>query len=103
VLRCSFFLQVRLLLQFGANRAGAYDACLTAANQSQDHVMPSLDLLNSGSRLYPCDVRVSPTHPCGSAPAFSAVNPQVENVEDDAKQQVSHHLHSPLSCQLMDE
>jgi hypothetical protein len=102
-IRCSFFSQVRLLLQFGANRLAAHHACSTTATQCQDHPQLPLELLSSDSRVYPCDVRVPLTYNCDVSSTFSAIT-SVENTEDDAKQQVSHHVHNPLYiCQIVDE
>lgn len=91
------FQQIRLLLQFGANRASVniVDSSPTASS-------PDQALLSSSSRVYPSDSPVS-SEACssGSVPV-SAVACQNENPEEDAKQQVLHHVfHWPLFHQLV--
>jgi hypothetical protein len=89
------FQQIRLLLQFGANRAS-----VNFVDSSPS--FPDQALLSSNSRVYPSDSRVS-SEACssGSVPV-SAVSCQNENPEEDAKHQVLHHVfHRPLFHSLV--
>jgi len=82
--------QVRLLLQFGANKAAVDDAgCLPGA-RPQDDALPPMALLSTNSRVYPCDHRVSSEgQSSASVSAAAAAASQLEMREDDAKQQVA--------------
>ena len=83
--------QVRLLLQFGANKAAVDDAgCLPGA-RLQDDALPPMALLSTSSRVYPCDHWLSSEgHSSASvSAAAAAASSQSEMREDDAKQQVA--------------
>jgi hypothetical protein len=83
------FQQVRLLLQFGANKAAVDDAaCLPAP--TQDDALPLTALLSSNSRVYPCDHWLSSEadSSLGCGVAAAAASSQLEKPEEDAKQQV---------------
>jgi hypothetical protein len=88
------FLQVRLLLQFGANRAA-----VNVVDLSPDTRPQVQELLDSSSRVYPSDIWNSSEARSSSGPARAAVSSECDNPEEDAKQQVrnparcSMHLH----------
>lgn len=79
---------MRLLLQFGANRATVNFADLSPGPRSQDQ-----GLLELSSRVYPSDIRDSLEDRSNSGPA-AAVPSECNHPEEDAKQQVRN----PTPC-----